>query len=495
MSDATTETVIVDFDLDRTLSPPTFMDGWDLVPSHPYTPYSYNNTLTFGHNRTASLIFSSFAGIISVAVFGINPFEGPRDFTVEKSSSQGRQRVSYSYSSVAFGESIFSDEWPQADDEETRIEFHEITPYIDYMLYTVKHPFDLRGTTIHVDDSSSEIIWNGWTSDFAYASSPSFSPIIGNFVPHGNGTHSSKSVGDSFTFQFAGILGTSILVAGLDPTLTNCLDCQLVMTFDLDSHSITRHFQPTGSALIPHFTYFSVGSLEPGNHTLTATITDVEGDIAAYIDYLTYTPSFDTLLDKPVFSQLPSNTEQPAPTSSNPGTSESIHASAIAGAVVGGFITLVLLGLGGIFLYRKRWSLQGHRPTSFSLALSGYVVEPFTLHHPIHPESMKGYISPALGFEEHWREGKSGRAFIADPVLIPTEAQEELRQRRDALAQGIETLETRSVRAEGDSSDSGEQENIRDVIREMRAQMNAISRDISLYVVPPAYGTETIRDA
>jgi len=108
---------------------------------------------------------------------------------------------------------------------------------------------------------------------------------------------------------------------------------------------------------------------------------------------------------------------------------------------------------------------------------------------------MKGYIPPASSFEERWREEKGGLVLTANPVPIPAETQEELRQQRDALAQGIETLEARSVQVEGGDNDSGDRECLRDLIMEMRTQMNTISRDISRHVVPPAYGTETIRGA
>ncbi|KAK7454484.1 hypothetical protein VKT23_011239 [Stygiomarasmius scandens] len=480
-------TIVVDVSSNTTMDSMYHMqfNGWGITHEQPWN--SYNDTISYSvvdHNASFSLTYGR-TDVISAAFFGKTPNivtgSAPPYFTVHDPFVLNSSQQVVSYPPTSTSGEFFSSNSTQYS--ALWFDFHGDAPMIDYVLLTVTDSFDIRGKTILVDDSNSEITWHGWTSDFVNTSSPSWSPTIGNFVPHGNGKHSSKNVGDSFTFQFA---GTTILVAGIDPTSENCLDCQLAMNFTIDSNSTIRHFQFTGGVSFPttpHFTYFSAESLEPGNHTLTATITSIKGDIGAYIDYLTYTPSFETLLDKPVFSQLPSNTEQ-----SNIESARGNHVGIIAGAVVGGLITLVLLGLGGFFLYQKR------RIKSFPSALSGYVVEPFTLPHPIHPERMKGYIPPASSFEERWREEKGGRVLTANPVPIPVETQE-LRQQRDTLAQGIETLEARSVQMEGDENDSGDRECLRDLIMEMRTQVNTISRDISRHVVPPAYGTETIRDA
>lgn len=88
---------------------------------------------------------------------------------------------------------------------------------IDYALVTVGPSTDLQGQTILVDDSSSEIVWHGnWTVKSNYTLPvPCFLPIspqsddsspdfTANMRPHGNSSHYSSNVGDSFTFEFAG---------------------------------------------------------------------------------------------------------------------------------------------------------------------------------------------------------------------------------------------------------------------------------------------------
>ncbi|KAJ7494114.1 hypothetical protein FB451DRAFT_1002632, partial [Mycena latifolia] len=175
---------------------------------------------------------------------------------------------------------------------------------VDYALVTIGESTVLRGQTILVDDSSSEIIWNGnWTIKQNYTlpvpcelalgprSNDTFTDFTANMTPHGN----------IFTLQCP---GTSISVSGITPGDNQGLDWVLGMNFTLDESTTTTTFLRDSAYISKsHFTYFTSRGLKSGNHTLVAKIINVAGTQtpSANIDYITYTPSFLTLHDKPDF--------------------------------------------------------------------------------------------------------------------------------------------------------------------------------------------------
>ncbi|THV02161.1 hypothetical protein K435DRAFT_922085 [Dendrothele bispora CBS 962.96] len=251
--------------------------------------------------------------------------------------------------------------------------------FFDYAVVTVTELESLQGQTIIVDDSNTEINWAGsWVERKNYTlygllelDAPNGITSRPEARPHGNSTHESDGIGDSFIFQFQ---GTSILVAGvaplnrtvesftvgdhesvLDPPVSNF---RLELNFTLDGHSESVVYtnggfpQPGGS---PHFPYLRNDSLSEGNHTLIMTVVDVTGNTSVVIDYITYKPSFATAGDKPTFPPISitgSNNTAPAPgpsgtQGSNPtqAPGHKFNKGAIAGGVVGGIVVLALLAL------------------------------------------------------------------------------------------------------------------------------------------------------
>jgi hypothetical protein len=134
--------------------------------------------------------------------------------------------------------------------------------------------------------------------------------------------------------------------------------------------------------------------LPPGNHTLVFSIINSDEGAVVAVDYILYTPDFQTIRDKPVFS-LGGGDSQPDPVSptgsgsgpgsgsgSDPGSSKS-NVGAIAGGTVGGIVFCVLIIL-GLWL---RWRRQKKRR---SLEESqARVQEPFT---QVTQSSKKGLI-------------------------------------------------------------------------------------------------------
>ncbi|THU81830.1 hypothetical protein K435DRAFT_808762 [Dendrothele bispora CBS 962.96] len=267
---------------------------------------------------------------------------------------------------------------------------------IDYALAVPRESTNMLGQTIFVDDGSPEIVWTGgWeVNDYDGRSSEYFQPLPEGVSispkAHGNATHSSNKIGETFTFKFA---GTSIQVVGFKPVNFG-VNSAFVMAFDIDGNTTTQHyFQQDGPDGSPHFVYFSTDSLQPGNHVLTANITENVGNTSAFIDYLSYKASFSLLSEKPDFQDASNNSNGTNPAGNTPpagpNSSKSTNTAAIIGGCIGGVILLALLGFGFWFLRRRklqqrRYSLHSQRTEE--------VVEPYTIPVNTRPASTESYI-------------------------------------------------------------------------------------------------------
>ncbi|THU77432.1 hypothetical protein K435DRAFT_812450 [Dendrothele bispora CBS 962.96] len=404
--------------------------------------------------------------------------------------------------------------------------------YFDYAVVTVTELEQLEGQTIILDDSNTEIQWVGsWEERRNYTLygeanfvSPNGTVLHPAARPHENTTHESNEVGDFLIFQFQGIidvvLGTSILVAGIAPMnrTTQALtsgpvadppssDFHLKLNFTLDGYSQSAIFinggfpQPGGS---PHFPYFQNSSLSQDNHTLIMTVDDVTGNTSVIIDYFTYKPSFVTLKDKPTFPPIVvSNNSTPAPTPTPaPTSSPAPNTGVIAGSVIGGVVFLVLLALGVWFLYKKKQQTNRvYRRESTSApptqAMSNLAVEPFVLPNPTESSSRKGAPSTRQtqspsSSTTPWTSRRQQQGPIEPdnsfPLISPTatssaEQHAELRRQRDELEETVHNLESQR----GDVRTSDQIFATQDQIREMQSRVDMLTREMSRYMVPPAY--------
>ncbi|THU90109.1 hypothetical protein K435DRAFT_841575 [Dendrothele bispora CBS 962.96] len=344
----------------------------------------------------------------SISFYGFTPpAEANQTFTVSLSSS-GSQDEQVSYPQPAVGDLWYTSAVTSPDSVLTDwidIQFGGPNLIFDYALATVAELTELRGETILVDDSNSEIQWLGnWQEKTNYTLQNLNIPNVGPPTshrgalsrPHGNGTHDSNSVGDMFIFQFQ---GTSITVSGVAPLGQEANDASgnvtggdfhLSLNFTLDGIStsvvLTNGHPDVALAGSPHFSYFSHDPLDGGNHTLIMTV-DIAINTSVTIDYLTYQPSFSSLLEKPNFPPInaTSSTSTPSPTPSTidqpvPASVKKSHTSAIAGGVVGGVAFVVLLSLGIWLLYRKnQQSKVSSLPTNKMEQYPNLAVEPFVL--------------------------------------------------------------------------------------------------------------------
>ncbi|KAJ3903805.1 hypothetical protein F5879DRAFT_922769 [Lentinula edodes] len=106
----------------------------------------------------------------------------------------------------------------------------------------------------------------------------------------------------------------------------------------------------------PNYQFFS-SNLISGNHTPFVNVTDAIGNQTFVFDYLTYIPSFESLVSKPDFTDtgtvLPTPGAVAAPTQGN-GNSKHVNTSVIVGCVVGGLVGLTFLAAFA-FIIARRW--------------------------------------------------------------------------------------------------------------------------------------------
>ncbi|KAK7046232.1 Gpr1 family protein [Favolaschia claudopus] len=351
---------------------------------------------------------------------------------------------------------------------------------VDYAVVTVGEATNLEGQTIIVDDTSTEITWDGsWTQKNNYTipvpctlpfkpgtDAFDFFDFTANMAPHGNTSHASSSVGDSFAFRFA---GTSILVSGVTPGDDTGSDWALQMEFTVDGNKQPADFHRDPNYITkPHFVYFSAAKLNPGNHTLVGRIVSLAGSPtpAAQIDYLTYKPSFAFLRDKPTFpsdadtasSRGSSSTASVSPSAMPTITkSHSSNPGAIAGGVVGGLLAvLAMLAALWLICRKRRQSIRRkHNLTTepfiapLSTAQHGSPIKDLLQNHP--PASREPTFQPLRGQQ--------------------TQNQDELHLQQstsgDAVGETPETLETR--------------------MRELQTQMGVLTREMQTHIAPPSY--------
>ncbi|KAJ7613041.1 hypothetical protein FB45DRAFT_1112713 [Roridomyces roridus] len=358
----------------------------------------YNNTLfipfTFNQSNSPWNWPIQFDGV-SVALFGVTPPTGynqtihisdpVRDGT---SITDPTSWVPYTYPAPAQGGQFLASGM-RASDQLGQIGFSDANGLsVDYILVTASNETSLRGQTILVDDTSLEISWNTKKDDYNLSinytvpTMNSFmkgyftesTTFLANMPPHGNSTHSSNTMGDSFTFQFA---GTSLLISGVTPGppagINTGIDWFLEMEFTLDGDTNPTTITAGEDIIKPHFVYFNATNISSGNHTFSAKISNIGGlpVPSAQIDYITHAPSFATIAEKPNFSMSPSPASSLAPSlapSLTPGPAPKKHhdgLGAIVGGVVGGCVALgCLVGLVFWLLRRQRRNSQDESTSS-----------------------------------------------------------------------------------------------------------------------------------
>ena len=134
---------------------------------------------------------------------------------------------------------------------------------------------------------------------------------------------------------------------------------------------------------VSNYLYFGHDSLSSGTHSLLVNITEATNQ-TFILDYITYTPSFDTLSSMP---SLSSNVTS-MPSSTATGSQHSASTGAIVGGVIGGLAFGVLMTILVIlFILRRRRALErdyAYQDTTLSSSVNSvfFFFQPFPLIHP-----------------------------------------------------------------------------------------------------------------
>ncbi|KAK7028937.1 hypothetical protein VNI00_014775 [Paramarasmius palmivorus] len=132
---------------------------------------------------------------------------------------------------------------------------------------------------------------------------------------------------------------------------------------------------PVASDGIRNYNIYGNTTLTPGNHTLIVNITSVSSDAYFYLDYITYTPSFSFIHQKPTFVRKPEDQQLPPsssasvppslPTNTSPPTKPLLLSmGALVGIVIAGLSMVIFAGLFKCFWKKRSASRKEAKITS-----------------------------------------------------------------------------------------------------------------------------------
>ncbi|KAK0466845.1 uncharacterized protein EV420DRAFT_651487 [Desarmillaria tabescens] len=205
---------------------------------------------------------------------------------------------------------------------------------VDYVLVEAGYSTSLANSSLVVDDSSREIRYSaGWEPKNNQSLPGDPADGVSLYSPLGGGTTESLAGDDSFSFEFA---GTAVYVYGVREG-ADAVTCSV----DNSPPSFVSLSPPSqDDENIVNVLFFQSHELGPGNHTLMCNVTD---DKSFVLDYIVYTPSFDSLSDKPyLFPQPQASVSPPSPSTRGSASSSAVPSGAIAGAVAGAIVLLAV---------------------------------------------------------------------------------------------------------------------------------------------------------
>ncbi|THU87130.1 hypothetical protein K435DRAFT_867583 [Dendrothele bispora CBS 962.96] len=482
MSEAVT-IIVDDADLFEGLVQPG-LTRWGTLPT-------FDTTLVIDDSLQDMISFTfPINGITSLALVGFTPAPSKdQTFSVQIGTNGQNADIGYwsntSYPSPNLGCQFFTTpDLPGNDTDNPTFSFNLTASggvSFDYAIMQVGNFRDITGKTVIVDDSSPEISWQGnWQEGKSSNLNVTIpfkddQPYEGkSWYPHGNSTHRSNQVGDSFTFQFA---GTSIVVAGIFPVLNEQPDTFVAyMNFTIDDYSVQQKFiqQDVQTPSQPdrvHFPWFKNNTLAPGAHTLVVEVLSLGGlnnDLMVEIDYLTYTPSFRTASEKPNFGTNPTNSSGSDPTPSGisppPGSNNTGggNIGGIIGGVVAGIFILLVGSIGGYLFWRHKKELQQRASLT------------------------KRHITTSYWLEVSFRKRSSPSPILPVANLVPTPNQDENWESVQIVQQGGNGHVGLQSSQQVDNSNAGGVYAIRDEIQDVNTRIDMLRRQFE----PPAYQTE-----
>ncbi|KAG6907845.1 hypothetical protein DXG01_007227 [Tephrocybe rancida] len=239
--------------------------------------------------------------------------------------------------------------------------------FLDYILVTAGKETPLRGERLLVDDGDPAITYTGgWTRNT--------SVLTGSNgylrTPLGNSTHQSNDTGATLSFTFT---GTSVSLVGV----SNYASDSNGINIFLDGNEVPRRVPTANSIPDPTFVWYSTDSLSSGNHTVEVLVVSYIFSPGRFtLDYILYTPSFDSLATKYSTATEPTNSTSTTSGTTPDGTTTQHGSSISTGAIVGIVVAVVVVSIITLLVFLRRRTSR--KQPSLSDA-KGSIVNPFPL--------------------------------------------------------------------------------------------------------------------
>jgi len=204
-----------------------------------------------------------------------------------------------------------------------------VLPAFDYLTVTAGPSTMLYGKTIAVDDADQSLTFRGkWSQSSPYPPAVDYSSRL-----YKSTSHWTSNVGDTMEFKFE---GSSVAVFGMVAYNTTA-PRNITADFIVDGVSQTWTISNKTLPYLPMVELFHA-DLQDGEHTLLFNLTDIQGERALGIDFVTYNATFDYLT--------------PAPQGQSPSVPAWAPKLGIALASIAGFAFILTIGI--IFWQRFR---------------------------------------------------------------------------------------------------------------------------------------------
>ncbi|KAK0432634.1 hypothetical protein EV421DRAFT_2023885 [Armillaria borealis] len=356
---------------------------------------------------------------------------------------------------------------------------------VDYAIVGVSNQTTVIDKDILVDSPSDSIVWVG---DWQTNTSTLLTDITEPYIVHrplGNSTKDSRTVGDSFSFQFT---GTNVSVFGIQ---RNSIVGAISADFNVDGGKPTTFstISARSGNDLANTVFYSSPILDSGVHTLVMNITAVTGDQSLKLDYITYSDQVSNNYGSSSLSSSSasaSGSSLPSGSNTSDSTPKAINSKRIVGGVVGGGIVLLLIIAGVLFWWRRKRQLS-HQANLMSSS------QPF-IYNP--DQSVLHQAVPALSKTkqkfETWRQsggilvvGSTSTATFShvspsSPTLpqppSASENQAEIRRRLDEISSLMAQIEQPSTEITH--------------IQELQNRIEMLTEENTrlMEVPPPAYG-------
>ncbi|KAJ7210278.1 hypothetical protein C8J57DRAFT_1608099 [Mycena rebaudengoi] len=274
--------------------------------------------------------------------------------TVPRATSDAEHLYIYFpwYRSPSLSPSLSGVEGSQLHDISIAILGESLT--IDYLVITPRMETSLQGKTLMVDDSYTGLrflgSWESGGSAFRNPGGPNGSPDTISYSFQ-NTTHVTSTPGAIFQFAYT---GTEMTLYGV--FLWDKLGSFELVTKIDDQEPATTPFStfPNGTSgdgftQQPNFILYASPELPAGNHNVTFTLSKCKNQ-TLIIDYIVYTPSFNSLATMPDLTGPATHTVSaliPLPTGTstthNSHGKPQSHIATLAGGIVAGLVCMALV--------------------------------------------------------------------------------------------------------------------------------------------------------